>query len=260
MVIEIVAVGLLLILIAGVAHGALGFGFPMLATPILALVYDLKTAVVLTLLPSLLLIVFSLYRCRDYRVDFSKYALVILLVSLGSFSGAWLLTWANPDFLKLLLAISILFYLFSNHLKKYLCKLSSRPVLFPVIMGSLAGMIGGATNAIAPLLMIYLLEVSKSSREVIIVSNICFLMGKLIQFAVLSFYSGFNDLALMPLFAVTVFAYLGLIIGFRLQSRIDEERYRKIIRYTLSIFMCVLTYQGVSNLIFPDAMVVQLSP
>ncbi|WP_444933890.1 sulfite exporter TauE/SafE family protein [Microbulbifer sp. JTAC008] len=256
MVIEIVIVGLLLILVAGMAHGALGFGFPMLATPILALAYDLKTAVVLTILPSLMVIISSLYKCRDYRINFSKYSLVILLVSLGSLAGTWLLTWANPDILKLLLAVSILIYLFSNRLRGYLSKFSSRPVFFPIIMGGLAGVIGGATNAIAPLLMIYLLEVAKSSKEVILISNICFLIGKLIQLSVLSVYLSFDDLELMSLSAITVFAYFGLIIGFKLQSRIDEERYRSIIRYALSIFMCVLTYQGISNLVFPDGAIV----
>ncbi|AWF82273.1 sulfite exporter TauE/SafE family protein [Microbulbifer sp. A4B17] len=255
MALEIAIAGLLLILIAGMAHGALGFGFPMLATPILALAYDLKTAVVLTILPSLLIIVSSLYSCRDYRADITKYGLVILLVSVGSLSGAWLLTWANPDVLKLFLAVSILVYLFSNRLRVQLSRFSSRPVLFPVIVGGLAGVIGGATNAIAPLLMIYLLEVSKSSKEVILISNICFLIGKLLQLAVLSLYLSFDDLELVSLSTITVFAYLGLVLGFRIQSRIDEERYRTIIRYALSIFMCVLTYQGVSNLIFFDGVI-----
>jgi hypothetical protein len=43
-------------------------------------------------------------------------------------------------------------------------------------MGSIAGIVGGATNAIAPILMNYLLEVTKSGRQVIVVSNIFLLL------------------------------------------------------------------------------------
>ncbi|GAA5444402.1 hypothetical protein Misp06_02588 [Microbulbifer sp. NBRC 101763] len=253
MAIEIILVGLLLILIAGLFHGALGFGFPMLSTPILALVYDLKTAVILTMVPSLLVIVSSLYKCRSFQIDLSKYSLVILLVSLGSLSGAWLLTWVNPDILKLLLAGSILIYLFSGVLRKYLSALSKRPQFFAVLMGLLAGLIGGATNAIAPLLMIYLLEMTKSKLEIIFVSNICFFIGKLMQLAILSLYLTYNEFEFIPLSIITIAAYLGLVVGFRLQTRIDSDRYRSMIRYALSFFMCLLVYQGVVNLVSIEA-------
>lgn len=250
MAIEIVLVGLLLILVAGLVHGALGFGFPMLSTPIIALVYDLKTAVILTMLPSLLVIVTSLYSCRHFKFDLSKYGLVIILVSLGSLSGAWLLTWANPNILKLLLAGSILVYLFSGFLRRYLSALSKKPTFFAVLMGLLAGLIGGATNAIAPLLMIYLLEMTESKQEIVFVSNICFLIGKLMQLAILSLYLTYSELELLPLSMITVVAYLGLLAGLKMQSRINSERYRSMIRYALSLFMCLLIYQGVSSLVF----------
>ena len=38
------------IFIAGLTQGALGFGFPAISTPVLALITDIKTAVILNLL------------------------------------------------------------------------------------------------------------------------------------------------------------------------------------------------------------------
>ncbi|MFA0792575.1 TSUP family transporter [Microbulbifer echini] len=250
MQIEIIIIGLLLVLSAAAIHGALGVGFPMLATPVLALVYDLKVAITFTIVPSFLAILFSLYQCRNYSVDLKEHYLLIAVVSLGSLSGAWLLTWANASVLKLLLAGAILLYLLSGFLRKYLCLLSSRPVAFPVLMGASAGLIGGATNAIAPLLMIYLLERVRSTKEIILVANICFLIGKLMQLAVFSLFFTFEDLQLVPLSMITLVTYIGLLAGFKFQSTIDEYWYRSIIRYALSIFMCILTYQGVISLFF----------
>ncbi|KEI70164.1 sulfite exporter TauE/SafE family protein [Endozoicomonas elysicola] len=248
MAMELMIIGLLLILMAGTVHGALGFGFPMLSTPVLALAYDLKTAVLLTMIPSLVVITLSLCNCRNIKGTVRQYGLIIIVTTLGSLLGAWALTWANPDLLKLLLAASIFIYLFSSSIKKYFSALSDHPILFPIVMGSFAGMIGGATNAVAPILMIYLLEVTKSSKEIIIVSNICFLLSKFMQLIILSTHLAPDEIELIPLTLITVVACAGLFAGFRLQTRINAERYRVIIRYVLSVFMCVLTYQGLTSL------------
>lgn len=43
----------LIVLFAGIVHGTLGFGFPMMATPLFALFLDLKKAVLFTLFPTI---------------------------------------------------------------------------------------------------------------------------------------------------------------------------------------------------------------
>ncbi|ROS05496.1 hypothetical protein EDC56_1026 [Sinobacterium caligoides] len=248
MTIELLIIGLLLILIAGSVHGALGFGFPMLSTPVLALAYDLKTAVVLTIIPSLVVIIASLLNCRDLIATIRRYSLIISTVAAASLLGAWVLTWANPNILKLLLALSIFLYLFSNNIKQYSSHLAGHPVLFALVMGSLAGSIGGATNAVAPILMIYLLEVSKSTKEIIIVSNTCFLLSKLMQIAILATHLTTDDIQPSALVMISLAACIGLMVGFSIKNKINAESYKVIIRYVLSLFMCVLGYQGISNL------------
>jgi uncharacterized membrane protein YfcA len=38
-------------IIGGLVHGTLGLGFPLVATPFLSLYFDVRTAILLTLLP-----------------------------------------------------------------------------------------------------------------------------------------------------------------------------------------------------------------
>ena len=248
MSIELMITAMFLILLAGCVHGALGFGFPMLSTPILALVYDLKTAVLLTLIPSLVIILVSLLNCKNVKGTIYEYRLVILVTTVGSLFGAWLLVLANPDLLKLLLATTICLYLFSNKLKRFSNQLANSPTLFAIVMGSLAGLIGGATNAIAPILMIYLLEVTKHSKQVIVVSNACFLLGKLMQLVILSIHYSVDDIVIEELGIVLAVAVLGLTFGIKIQNSIDDARYRSLIRYVLVGFMLALMYQGGSGI------------
>jgi uncharacterized membrane protein YfcA len=230
MSIELIVIALFLVLIAASIHGALGFGFPMLSTPILTLVYDLKTAVLLTLLPSLAIIIVSLLNCSNLQKLIVKFRLIIVTTTVGSFLGSWVLIWADPNILKLLLASTICVYLFSSKIKIFSVFLINYPLLFAIIMGSLAGIIGGATNAIAPILMIYLLEVTKSAKQVIVVSNICFLLGKLMQLTVLSTHYSINDIVISELMLVFIIAIIGLFIGIKLQSKINDKSYHTLIK------------------------------
>ena len=244
MSIEFIAIIFLLVLIAAGTHGALGFGFPMLSTPVLTLAYDLKTAVLLTLLPSLVIIMVSLLNCSDFKKLIIEFRLIICTTTIGSFLGAWALVWVDPDILKLLLASTICIYLFSNKIKLFSILLTKYPTLFAFIMGSFAGIVGGATNAIAPILMIYLWEVTKSAKQVIVVSNICFLFGKLMQLAVLSTHYSMDDIVMSEVVLVFIIAMLGLLVGIKLQSKIDDKSYNVLIKGVLAVFMIGLVYQG----------------
>ncbi|HWM45032.1 MAG TPA: hypothetical protein VNP36_21555, partial [Burkholderiales bacterium] len=49
-------------LLSGFAHGAIGFGFPVVATPLVALVTDMKSAITLLAPVTLVLVVISALR------------------------------------------------------------------------------------------------------------------------------------------------------------------------------------------------------
>ena len=54
----------LVLAFAGMVQGALGLGFPMLATPMIAAVTDMRTAVILVLLPCVATTVTNIERIR----------------------------------------------------------------------------------------------------------------------------------------------------------------------------------------------------
>ncbi len=46
--------------VAGILHGSIGFGFPLIATPIIALFTDMQTAIFFTLIPTVLVNIISI--------------------------------------------------------------------------------------------------------------------------------------------------------------------------------------------------------
>ena len=79
---------------AGFVQGALGLGFPTLATPLIALVSDIRTAVIMVLLPCIATVLVSTVRSGFLRQALTDSAALALLVILPNvlFLMAWLLS------------------------------------------------------------------------------------------------------------------------------------------------------------------------
>ena len=78
-------------LLSGFAHGVIGFGFPLVATPLLALALDLKSAILLSVLPSLVLTVLNAFRGGRLRESIGRFWYLPLCLAAGSYAGSRLL-------------------------------------------------------------------------------------------------------------------------------------------------------------------------
>jgi hypothetical protein len=75
------------ILVAGLAQGALGFGFPFVATPLIAMVTDMRTAIVVVLLPTLATICVALFASGPLRATLARFWRMPLYMILGAAGG-----------------------------------------------------------------------------------------------------------------------------------------------------------------------------
>lgn len=69
---------------------------------------------------------------------------------------------------------------------------NEKPTFSIIVFGLLAGIIGGLTNVMSLILIIYSLEAKHSRKEVIQSANLCFLFGKLIQIIIFSIHGSFT--------------------------------------------------------------------
>ncbi|HVJ13410.1 MAG TPA: sulfite exporter TauE/SafE family protein, partial [Burkholderiales bacterium] len=71
-------------LLAGFAHGAIGFGFPLVATPLVALVVDMKSAITLLAPVTLVLVVISALRGGSVTVLVRRFWYLPVGISVGA--------------------------------------------------------------------------------------------------------------------------------------------------------------------------------
>ena len=80
---------LVVMAIAALVHGTLGLGFPMVATPLLALATDIRQAVLLTLLPTIVVNIASILRGGEWRQSVFLYWPMAVYAMLGSVLGSY---------------------------------------------------------------------------------------------------------------------------------------------------------------------------
>lgn len=230
-------------LLAAFFHGSIGFGFPMVATPLLALSTNLQTAIILTLLPTTFVNLTSIANEGQFLRAFRKHLPLALCAMLGSAIGTQILIVTNSELFKALLAVAILGYLMIDKFQVRLEWVERRPNLSMMIFGLTAGVLGGLTNVMAPVLIIYSLEAKFEKAEIVQLANICFLFGKAIQLVLFTLHGKFtyDELILSSTMLLLVFA--ALFAGFKIKRRIPQQTYKQVLRAFLFLLALSLLYQ-----------------
>ena len=232
---------LAIVAFAALLQGLSGFAFPMLMTMLLTMFMPFQTAVAWTILPSLLLNGVSLLQGVDVRTLVRRYAVFAGLATLGSLLGVYVLLLVEALWLQLLLAVVMIWYVGRAWLKPAQRHPPPMPQWQMNSLGFLAGVVGSATNAMAPILMIALLAMNKGRRETIQVANLCFILSKLCQFV--GMYVGGQWLFTWQdtdiLLAVCAVALLFWFVGFKWQQRLSPVLFQKVVLLML-VAMAVL--------------------
>lgn len=230
---------------AALVHGSIGFAFPMIATSLLALFFDLQSAILLTLVPTLLVNIVSIASEADFKLAnfidaFKRHSRLALYALFGSAIGTFLLISLNFEWFKIVLALAILLYLFSNKLKLELSWVRTKPVFSKAFFGLMGGLLGGLSNVMMPFLVIYSIESKHSKRDIIQSANICFLTGKIIQIIMFT-VSGKFTLNTLSISWILLFATaIALMIGIQIKKRIKPEAYIQLLRGLLFILAMIL--------------------
>src|SRR5260370_27969463 len=95
---------------AALIKGAIGFGFPSLATPQLSLVVDVKTAVVLLILPNIVMDGIQFARRGAPLVTVRRFGGLLLSGGIGIVLGTRVLTLLSPRAATLTLRLFVLIF------------------------------------------------------------------------------------------------------------------------------------------------------
>lgn len=232
---------------AALLHGMSGIGFPLITTSVLSLSHTMQQAVVLTLLPTLLINGISMAGGTHGFVQIVRdYGWLAVGSVAGSLLGVRLLLLLPSAPLQLALAVVIMLYI-ALSLKPRQWQLPQGGAA-ALLFGLAAGVVGGATNAMSPVLMMYLLAVSRDQNRIAQAANLCFFLGKLTQLAVL-----YPHLAALHPADIRVAAYGSLLavvflwMGSKLRQRVSYLVFRRLSLLILGVLSLLLFYKGITG-------------
>jgi uncharacterized membrane protein YfcA len=223
------------VLLAAFIKGAIGFGFPTVATPLLSLVVDVRTAVAVLILPNIVMDGFQFARSGAPLRTVRRFAVLLLFGVAGMVAGTHLLVILSARATTLILGGFLLGFV-ALGLLGAVPRVPARwePWLSPVA-GLAAGVVGGITNVPGTPLVVYFQALGLSKEEFVASVAYSFLVYKLIQLGAVTWY-GLLSWPLLGTSALLAAAALGTFAaGLRIQDRLDQRAFNRLVLTFLAV-------------------------
>jgi uncharacterized membrane protein YfcA len=235
------------VLAAGFVHGAIGFGFPIVATPLLALALDLKVAIVVSLVPTLAVALVNAFRGGRLRESIGRFWFLPLCLLVGAYLGTRLLIVAPSEPVLLVLAGLVLAFLnmdrWFGHTELALVK--RHPAASAAVCGVVAGVFEATVNVAGPMLLVYFMLAGLNPRALVQVMNLSFIAGKGTQIATWTVSGGIGMATWIATAPFALVALAALFVGHRVHDRVSAATYVKWLRGFLWVMVGLLCLQFV---------------
>ncbi|HCY86256.1 MAG TPA: hypothetical protein DHV36_14070 [Desulfobacteraceae bacterium] len=232
---------------AALVHGAAGIGFPLVATPLMAMITDVRSAILILVLPTILLNIANMLHGGRWGKSIARYWPLALYGMGGSYLGTQLLIVVPAEVFRPVLAAAMILYLNAERIGVGFSWVRSHPRIAAAVFGTLAGLLGGTVNVMLPALVIFALEIRMDKTAMIQVFNFCFLFGKLTQGAVFVSAGLLTAEILKSAVPLAALSLPLMLAAMKIRNRLPEETYRRWLRILLYIMAGVLLAQTVAG-------------
>ena len=142
---------------AAAVHGGIGIGFPMIATPLLALVTDVRTAILLLVLPTVVLNVANILKGGRWRHSIAVFWPLAVYGMIGSVIGTRLLIVFSPEPFLSLMAAMLVIYLNADRFDAGFTWVHRHPRIAFAVFGLTAGILAGTVSVMLAVLAVMLM-------------------------------------------------------------------------------------------------------
>jgi len=224
------------LLLAAFVKGATGLGFPLIATPMVALLLDIRTAVAVLILPNLFMDSAQTIRDGWPAEVFRRFSSLIIPTIIGVFLGTTVLVKTPLWILNFCLGLMVILFVVSNLLKfDFIITARGEKILSP-FAGFVSGFLNGMTNAAGPTLAIYLYSLKLEKRAFVKSIATIFMITKLSQLVAISTWNLFNWETITLSVQVLLFTLAGFYAGIKAQDRVNQVTFSR----GLLVLLCVI--------------------
>jgi uncharacterized membrane protein YfcA len=235
------------LLFAAFVKGASGLGFPLIATPMVALLLDIRVAITILLIPNIVMDIAQVFRDGFPLAVLRRFAWFFLATIAGVFLGTAVLVNLPLWILNFCLGTMILVFVAFNLLKFEFGITPGLEKRLSLPVGFISGFLNGLTNAAGPALAIYLYSLRLEKREFIKSIATIFVFTKMSQLAAVSSWNLFNGSTLMLSLQVTLFVLAGFYAGIKTQDRINQQTFNRALLILLFVIGVTLLARALTQ-------------
>ncbi|HKY09077.1 MAG TPA: sulfite exporter TauE/SafE family protein [Candidatus Binatia bacterium] len=235
------------LLFAAFVKGASGLGFPLIATPSIALLLDIRTAVTVLILPNLFMDSAQTVRNGIPYDVFRRFAGLILPTIIGVFLGTMALVRTPLWILNFCLGVMVLLFVVASVFKfEFAISSRSEKILSP-LFGFLSGFLNGLTNAAGPTLAIYLYSLKLDKRTFVKSLATIFVVTKVSQLVAISTWNLFNWETITLSVQVLLFTLAGFYAGIKAQDRVNQRNFNRGLLMLLTLIGITLLARSLTQ-------------
>jgi hypothetical protein len=232
------------VLLAAFVKGTIGVGFPTVGAPLLALFVDVKTAVVVLILPNIVMDVIQFTRRGTPAATVRRLGTLLVFGAAGTVVGTRLLVVLSSRAVLLILGVFVVLFVVIN--------VTSRTPRVPrawewwasPTAGLVAGLLGGLTSVPGTPLAIYFYALGMAKTEFLASVSLTFLVYKIVQLGAVAWYGLLTWPRLQASLALIVVALAGFVIGLRVQDRLEQQAFNRAVLIFLALLGAWLTIRA----------------
>jgi uncharacterized membrane protein YfcA len=224
---DILLAGIAVAFLAAACYAVTGFGFALVMTPLMAVAWDVKSAVVTSVILSTLALLPLLVEARAH-VPVGRASMLVLGSFAGIPLGVVILQKLESDALQVLVAATVIVAALLLYF---------RPMVEPgtdtrttqLATGFVSGVVGGSTSMGGPPIVIYLLGRERQIAVFRATLLAFFLPGSVLQIAILAGVGRITWDILLLVAAALPAVVAGLFAGAWLRGHVEAERFRTVV-------------------------------
>jgi len=227
--------GVAVVLLAAFIKGTVGFGFPPIATSLLALFIDVKTAIALLIVPNIVMDTIQMVRRGDLLATARRLAVLLVTGAAGTVIGTRLLVMLPAWVASLVLGAFTLAFVALNATRFTLRVAPGWERPLAPVAGLVTGLVGGLTNTPGTTLVIFFYALGFSKHEFVRAVSLSFVVLKLVQLAAVAHYGLLSWGLLEVSLGLTAVALTAFWLGLKVQDRLDQKNFNRAVLICLAL-------------------------
>ena len=226
---QLMLIAALITLFAGVVKGAVGFAMPMIMISGISSILPAETALAMLILPTVMTNVTQALRqgWRAAQESIVRFKIYLIVGAVFLLIGAQLVPYLPSHILLLIIGVPVSVFALMQLLGVQFHVRRENQLKAEGMVATIAGFIGGMSGVWGPPTVAYLTAIETPKQEQVRVQGVIYGLGAVLLFLA-HLQTGVISMHTLPTSAMMLVpAGIGMLIGFAIQDRLDQAKFKK---------------------------------